>query len=195
MPPLLPFFFPERSKYSHAQKKKRKTRNEFYVARVAMWTTKKGERERKWEIKVTAWGERKGNKNKNRLHSHTVTNLLESVNGRSWLVKIEPNQQRTPNEFPTELRCRKFANMHRQIARNVQKSVSYVDILIPTELPSCIPPFGDWEWLWVGFFFPRSHLKMFCLLSNNDAHRVRECKSLISTEKSRSLTERQSRCR
>ncbi len=56
-----------------------------------------------------------------------------------WLL---PNQQRTLNKLPTELRCRNFANKHRlsiQIGTKHAKMCMRC-VHIPTELPFCTPP-------------------------------------------------------
>ncbi len=56
-------------------------------------------------------------------------------------LSLLPNQQRTLNELPTELRCRNFVNKHRLGIQNVQKCVRIVYMVcIPTKLPFCIPP-------------------------------------------------------
>ncbi len=54
----------------------------------------------------------------------------------------DPNQQRTLNKIPTELRCRNFVNKSRL---NVQIGAKRVKMYmqcgyIPTELPFCLPP-------------------------------------------------------
>ncbi len=55
----------------------------------------------------------------------------------------EPNQQRTLNKVPTELRCRNVVIKHRlsmQIGAQRVLKTCMQPVHIPTELPSCIPP-------------------------------------------------------
>ncbi len=66
---------------------------------------------------------------------------VESCEQIEKLLQV-PNQQRTHNKLPTELRCRNFVNKHRLSIRSGAKQaktcVQRVHIL--TELPFCIPP-------------------------------------------------------
>ncbi len=52
-----------------------------------------------------------------------------------------PNQQRTVNKIPTELRCRNFVNKRRlSIQIGAKHAETYMQcVCIPTELPFCIP--------------------------------------------------------
>ena len=62
-----------------------------------------------------------------------------------------PNQQRTLNKLPPQLRCRNFVNKHRlsiRIGTKRAKNVHAMRTYIPTELPFCLAP------LMVGFLFP-----------------------------------------
>ncbi len=68
------------------------------------------------------------------------------VSRESWLrkkcfVHKAPNQQRTLNRLPTDLRCRNFVTKHRLSikigARRVKTCMQCVRI--PTELPFCMP--------------------------------------------------------
>ncbi len=56
--------------------------------------------------------------------------------------KKHPNQQRTLNKLPTELRCRNFANKHRlSVQIGTKRAKTCVQhVYIPTELPFCMPP-------------------------------------------------------
>ncbi len=58
-----------------------------------------------------------------------------------WYVPL-PNQQRTFNKLPTELRCRNIVNTHRlsvQIGAKCAKTCMH-SVHIPSELPFCMPP-------------------------------------------------------
>ncbi len=61
----------------------------------------------------------------------------------SWrMAHVIPNQQRTLNKLPPELRCRKFVNMHRlsmEIGTKRAKKPCMQRVRIPPELPFCIP--------------------------------------------------------
>ena len=57
-------------------------------------------------------------------------------------VDTYPNQQRTLNMLPSELRCRNFVNKHRlsiQVGAKRAKTCMQC-VHIPTEPPFCIPP-------------------------------------------------------
>ena len=59
-----------------------------------------------------------------------------------------PNQQRTLNKLPTELRCRSFVNKHQlstQIGAKRAKKTCMLCVHIPTELPLLHATVGGWE--------------------------------------------------
>ncbi len=82
--------------------------------------------------------------------THFVTRTHQSI--------MRPNQQRSSNKLPTELRCRNFANKHRlsiQIGAKLAKRCMQC-VHIPTELPVCMPP------LVVGWHM----LRIYCIINN-----------------------------
>ncbi len=57
-------------------------------------------------------------------------------------MRRQPNQQRTLNKLPTDLRCRNFVNKHRlsiRISTKREKMCTQY-VCVPTELLFCMPP-------------------------------------------------------